>query len=329
MSVKKKNKILNILKRLLLFMLFAVLIWIGYHHVMKFVEQHKYPPVGTYIQVGDSQMHVYTKGDGPNTIVLLSGLGTASPVLDFEPLINEMSKHNRVVAIEPFGYGWSDMTNKKRTVENIVEELRSALQQLNVKGPYILMPHSISGMYSLYYAHEYPGEVEAVVGIDAILPAALTYFNESPPSMPGYMKYAAPSGLARLAVSLNGSSYLPLATEGTYTEENLAMTKALTSWNGYNKNVIQEANEVSDNVKKTALMSFPSDLPVLFFTREDSRVSEDGKSQFTFLQSQLTEHPSSAIIPLYGHHYLHWTKYTEISEDVLEFIKDIEIQDSP
>ncbi|MEK5325979.1 alpha/beta fold hydrolase [Aeribacillus sp. FSL M8-0254] len=68
-------------------------------------------------------MHVYTKGDGENTIVLLSGLGTAAPVLDFEPLVNELAKNHKVVVVESFRYGWSNVTNKERTVENIVEEI--------------------------------------------------------------------------------------------------------------------------------------------------------------------------------------------------------------
>lgn len=53
-------------------------------------------------------------------------------------------------------------------------------------------------------------------------------------------------------------------------------------------------------------------------------MSENGRSQFTFLQTQLTDQPSSAIIPLKSHHYLHWTKYKEMSEAILKFIKDIQ-----
>jgi pimeloyl-ACP methyl ester carboxylesterase len=133
-------------------------------------------------------MHVYTKGDGENTIVLLSGLGTAAPVLDFEPLVNELAKNHKVVVVESFGYGWSDVTNKERTVENIVEEIRTALKS-NIEGPYILMPHSISGIYSMYYANAYPDEVKAVIGIDFTLPQVLEYFDESAPTMSEYMKY--------------------------------------------------------------------------------------------------------------------------------------------
>ena len=134
-------------------------------------------------------MHVYTKGDGENTIVLLSGLGTAAPVLDFEPLVNELAKNHKVVVVESFRYGWSNVTNKERTVENIVEEIWTALKKSNIEGPYILMPPSISGIYSMYYANAYPDEVKAVIGIDFTLPQVLEYFGESAPTMSEYMKY--------------------------------------------------------------------------------------------------------------------------------------------
>lgn len=41
-----------------------------------------------------------------------------------------------------------------------------ALKELNIQPPYILMPHSMSGLYSLYYVAQYPSEVSDVIGID-------------------------------------------------------------------------------------------------------------------------------------------------------------------
>ena len=55
------------------------------------------------------------------------------------------------------------MTNREQTVENIVQEIRHALKEADIQGPYILMPHSISGVYSMYYANTYPDEVKAVM----------------------------------------------------------------------------------------------------------------------------------------------------------------------
>lgn len=130
---------------------------------MTILEQKKYPPIGKIVEVDGKDMHIYIKGQGDHTIVLLSGLGTTAPALDFEPLVNELSKNNQVVVVEYFGYGWSELTDKERTVENIVEEIRTALKKSNIQGPYIMMPHSVSGIYSMYYANAYKEEVKAII----------------------------------------------------------------------------------------------------------------------------------------------------------------------
>ncbi len=175
-------------------------------------------------------MHVYTKGGGDNTIVLLSGLGTAALALDFEPLIDELAKNNKVVVVESFGYGWSDITDKERTVENIVEESRTALKKLNIKGPYILMPHSISGIYSMYYANKYPEEVRAIIGIDPTLPKQFDYRGDSAPTLPNLIGHAAPTGITRLVSYLSPDLFLPSAEETTYSEETLKMFKTIFAW---------------------------------------------------------------------------------------------------
>ncbi|AZB44711.1 alpha/beta hydrolase [Bacillus sp. FJAT-42376] len=265
-------------------------------------------------------MHVYTKGNGHHTIVLWSGLGTAAPALDFEPLVDELAKNNRVAVVEPFGYGWSDLTKEPRTVENIVEEMRAALTKAYISGPYIIMPHSVSGIYSMYYSNKYPEEVEAVIGIDALMPQALEHFGESAPSLPEYVKYAAPTGVARLAVHAMPNQFLPLAESGAYSNKNLTMTKAISSWKSYNRNVVDETKEIRNNIYKTDHLKFPPEIPVLLFVREGDKVKTEAKT--AFYQTQLSKNPSSKIVPLKGHHYLHWTRYKEMSSYVNEFIKD-------
>lgn len=303
----------------------AFFIWIIFHHITNTSEEKKYPPLGQLVEVDGKNMHVYTQGEGPNTIVLLSGLGTAAPVLDFEPLINEMSKNNKVVVVEPFGYGWSDVTNSERTVEKIVEEIRSALLELNIEGPYILMPHSASGLYSMYYANEYPNEVKAIIGIDPTLPQALEYFNESAPSMPKYMSLVAPTGIARIVLNIMQKDFLPIAEDGTYSDENIKMTKAISAWKISNKNIVAETNELKNTFEKTKDMAFPQDLPVLIFTTmESGEENEEGKSMQTFYKSQLSNLSFQKLVTLEGHHYLHWTNYKEINKNVNEFIDTFE-----
>ncbi|PEY39447.1 alpha/beta hydrolase [Bacillus cereus] len=283
-------------------------------------ERNKYPLLGQLVDVNGEKMHVYTKGEGENTIVLLSGAGTAALALDYEPLMHEISKNNRIVVIETFGYGWSDITNKERTVENIVEEIRDALKKANIEGPYILMPHSVSGIYSMYYANKYPDEIKAIIGIDCTLPQVVEYFNEPAPTMPQYLSVLAPTGIARLAVNMNPENYLPITDKGTYFDDNLKMIKSISAWNLANKNIVSEVNEMKHNIDKTINMSFLSEIPVMIFTGKDDRVTEDGKTIVFFYQTQIGHLPSNKLVVLEGHHYLHWSRYKEMSETVNDFI---------
>ncbi|SFC25705.1 Pimeloyl-ACP methyl ester carboxylesterase [Bacillus sp. OV322] len=320
-KTKKKFRFWAAARNTLLSILAVFAAWIIFSNVMNVFEQKKYPPIGKLVSLDGKNMHIYTKGEGDNTIVLLSGLGTTAPALDFEPLINEMSKNNKVVVAEPLGYGWSDITSKERTVENIVEELRTALKKANIQGPYILMPHSISGIYSMYFANKYPEEVKGIIGIDPTLPQALDYFSEKAPTMPKFLSYLAPAGIARLALYISPDSFLPLAKDGIYSESNIKMTKAISSWKGYNKTVVAEANEIKENISKTADMNFPSTMPVLIFARKEEKETKDGKDKVSFYKTQLTDSPASKIVLLQGHHYLHWTRYKEINKEVNEFTK--------
>lgn len=291
---------------------------------MNTYEQKKYPPIGQLVEVDGQNMHVYTKGEGDNTIVLLSGLGTSAPALDFEPFINELSQKNKVVVVESFGYGWSDITEKERTVENIVEELRQALQKAKISGPYIVMPHSISGIYGMYYANNYPDEVKAIIGIDPTLPQAFQYFDELPPKTPSLMKLVGPTGIGRMLSNIFAGTVLPITEDETYSDENLKMTKAISSWKVSNKNVVDESNEIQSNINKTKDMLFPSDMPVMIFAGKNDKESEDGKTNMTFYEEQLSENSLNKVVELEGHHYLHWTLYKEMTEYVNDFINELD-----
>ncbi|MGD7054813.1 alpha/beta fold hydrolase [Sutcliffiella horikoshii] len=320
MNTKKKFSFRKAIKYISVSLVSLVVLWVASHQIMVLFEKNKYEATGQLVEVGGNSLHVHVEGEGPNTIILLPGLGTSAPVLDFEPLMNELSKSNRVVVVEPFGYGWSEKTEKDRTVENMVEEVRTALKEASIEGPYILMPHSIGGIYSMYYANTYPEEVEAIVGIDPTLPAAVDYFDVPVPTMPGFLRAVAPSGIARIVIAGNEEDFLPLAAEGTYSTENLELTKTLTVWNGYNKNIIMEPNEISNNIAKTINMSFPADIPVMIFTPKEEKTNPAGKSTITFYKEQLENVEKNKIVPLEGHHYLHWTNAEEMSKHVGEFI---------
>lgn len=310
------KKFVKILKNLLIGIIVVCILWIIFSNLSKKYEENQYVYPGQLVTVENKKIHVFIQGTSDNTIVLIPGLGTAAPVLDYEPLINELSKKNKVVVVEPFGYGWSDLTDSERTVENITHELREALKQVNVDEPFVLMAHSLSGIYSMYYANKYPDEIKGIVDIDPTLPQSLSYFNEDAPSVPGYMGYLAPTGIIRLGVMLDSKDYLPITeNNNSYSNKNLLETKAITSWKLSNKTIVNETNNIKLNSEKTQELSFPNQIPVLIFAKE----KENDNQNVHFFESQIRDSIKGAVIPLKGHHYLHWTKYKEIAEQTNSF----------
>ena len=68
------------------------------------------------------------------------------------------------------GYGHSAAAATPRDGRTMVEELRSLLRQKDLKPPYVLVGHSLGGLYMQLFARTYPQEVKALVLIDALYP---------------------------------------------------------------------------------------------------------------------------------------------------------------
>lgn len=97
--------------------------------------------------------------------VFMSGSGTCSPILDFKSLYSLLSNEYKIAVVEKFGYGFSDVVDKNRDIDTILSETRMALDKAGIEPPYVLCPHSMSGLEALYWAQKYPEEVEAIVGL--------------------------------------------------------------------------------------------------------------------------------------------------------------------
>jgi hypothetical protein len=74
------------------------------------------------------------------------------------------------------------------------------------------------------------------------------------------------------------------------------------------------------NINATKEMTFPPNLPVIIFAPKIDKVTEDGKSNITFYEEQLKNVSTHQLIVLKGHHYLHWTHYKKIADDVNAFL---------
>lgn len=285
------------------------------HNISKSMEKNKYK-IGQTVHVDGKNMHAYVTGSGEKTIVLLSGLGTASPIADFMPLAERLSKDYKVVILETFGYGFSSTTKKERSNENIVNEIRTALKELEISGPYILMPHSISGIYSMYYAKNYPNEVEAIIGIDESVPNQ-TKTNKDE-DMSSSLTLLNTLGILRDISYLSPSADDGMNQNNYYSEELVKLKNKATLWNSANVSIVNEMNTVNSNTKELYDVKYPNDLPVLAFLSKDT---EDTDQDWLSLHEELISNDKiQKIETLSGGHYLHWTNADKIAEMTKEFI---------
>ena len=163
-----KKWFLGFLSFILLFLLATFI----FHRISLEKEEASLSPMGQQVLVNGHQINIYVEGDGPETIVVLSGAGIASPILDFKNVSESLSKQYKVVIVERAGYGYSDDSNYSRDVMEVLSETRQALSQANITGPFIILSHSMASLESLAWQEKYPDEVKALIGLDWALPSS-------------------------------------------------------------------------------------------------------------------------------------------------------------
>lgn len=247
----------------------------------------------------------------------MSGGGTSSPILDFKSLYSLLSDDFRVFVVEKYGYGFSDIVDEERPIEVILEETRAALSGAGIEGPYVLCPHSMSGIEALYWAQSYPEEVEAIIGLDMAVPPSYENYKFNMPFI--YLAhFAANIGITRW---IPGSSESDAIKYGTLTEEEKEIYRTVFYQRTMTVTMLNEIKNISDNAKKVEAGNKP-DIPMLFFI---SNGKETGFNEYTWRQAQkdyINEVTNGSYIELDCPHYVHDYEYERISQEMIRFLTD-------
>jgi pimeloyl-ACP methyl ester carboxylesterase len=136
----------------------------SYQQRMARLEERRYPPPGTLVDVGGHRLHLSCTGRGRPTVILEAGLPGSS--LDWTLVQPKLAKLTTVCAYDRAGYGWSEPGPRPRTSLRITDELHALLGQAGVFGPYVLVGHSLGGLHVRLYASRFPTQVGGVVLVD-------------------------------------------------------------------------------------------------------------------------------------------------------------------
>lgn len=309
--VKKNKK-----KRALIKMIITsaiLLAFVSFHYIQLKIEEPLRTPLGQIVEVGGHNMSVYKEGSGDKTLVFLSGSETPSPILDFKSLFSLLSDTYTIVVVERFGYGFSDVVDKPRDIDTVLSETRAALTAAGIDGPYVLCPHSMSGLEALYWTQQYPEEVEAIVGLDMAVPESLENFEDNA-ILNIINQFNAKIGFTRLLSLLNE---LDCVEHGTLTEKEKDIVHALLYSNFSNKTTINEFKYISDNAKTVGAGEIPQ-VPMLLFVSNDA-----SKTELTdAIQRYANAAENANIIQLDCPHYVHDYEYNRISNEIEVFLQE-------
>lgn len=295
-------------------LLFLVATFI-FHRISLEKEQAYLTPMGKTVLVNGHKINVYVEGDGPETIVVLSGAGIASPILDFKNLTDSLSKKYKVVVVERAGYGFSEDSDQSRDVMTVLSETRQALSQANISGPFIILSHSMASLESLAWQEKYPDEVKALVGLDWALPASYEDLKDNQ-ALLTVAYWSSKIGLLRYFPE---SFYIknPTLTETERQQYKLLAYKQLMS-----QAMLHESRLARENAKKVPSSINPK-IPALLLVSNGDGTSFSQSEWQRYAERFASDQSNVRVVYMDAPHDLYHYQSDAIVSRIKEFLENI------
>ncbi|MDQ8736229.1 alpha/beta hydrolase [Paenibacillus sp. LHD-38] len=241
-------------------------------------DKKTYQPVGRQYEVAGSKMHLYTEGKGNTTVVFASGWGTVNPYADFSPLYEGLKQHVKIAVYDRFGYGYSDMTDRKRDIDTITDEIHELLLVSGQKPPYVFAAHSLGSLEAIRYAQRFPEEVKGILLIEGGSPE---YYSTSPELtlIPWIHSGLRTTGILRTLYHINGfAEWAANQSNGDklLTEEQKELNRKATLLKVGNRNMRDEIRQSRENAETVLAGGKPLNIPLTVLTADDfGKLSKD------------------------------------------------------
>ena len=306
------------LKKWSLGFLSFILLFLGatfiFHRISLEKEQASLTPMGQQVLVNGHQINIYVEGDGPETIVVLSGAGIASPILDFKEVSESLSKQYKLVIVERAGYGYSDDSNHSRDVMEVLSETRQALSQANITGPFIILSHSMASLESLAWQEKYPDEVKALIGLDWALPSSYENLKDNQ-ALLTVAYWSSKIGLLRY---LPESFYIK---NQTLTENERKQYKLLAYKQLMSQAMLHESQTVKENAKKVPSSINPK-IPTLLLVSNGEGTSFSQSEWQRYAERFASDQSNVQVVYMDAPHDLYHYQSDAIVSRIKEFLEN-------
>lgn len=171
------------------------------------------------IGIGDRRISVYCDGEpgrSPAVILIPAGGSTAKDWVKVQPAVSGFA---RVCSYDHANRGASDKAPVAlQSVDEVVDDLHGWLKASGEKAPFILVSHSISGLYARRFVTRFPGEVAGLVFVDSSHEEQAWRLHELDPQGPGLDNITARLGyFVKTGERLQWHTELPLIVLGRGT----------------------------------------------------------------------------------------------------------------
>ena len=190
------------------------------------------------------------------------------------------------------------------------------MNKAGIEGPYVLCPHSMSGIEALYWAQMYPDEIEAIIGLDMAVPEYYEYMEINIPMMK-LGQCAADLGLTRVIPGLAESDAIKY---GTLTEEEKNIYRALFYYRTATETMIDEAKSIKENAKIVAQNGVPQVAMLLFISDGTGGTGFDKETWRIIPKEYISEVESGKYMELDCPYYVHDYEYERIREKIKNFL---------
>lgn len=134
------------------------------------------------VAIGNGRrLNIYCVGHGSPTVIFDAGLG--DQIRAWALVQPAVAEGTRACSYDRAGLGFSDPGGRPGTAANAVEDLHRLLVATAIKPPYILVGHSLGGLYMQLFADRYLPEVVGMVLVDPVSFDQGRRYGELDPSM--------------------------------------------------------------------------------------------------------------------------------------------------
>ncbi len=188
------SAMLYFLKWLLLGTIILLLIGIVYERISRWRLEQQAFRGRTFAHINGRQIHYVKQGKGNCTVIFASGMGSSHQI--WNRVQGELSKDCVTLSYDRSGILFSSSAFDTVTNTAVSAELSSLLEQADCPKPYIVVAHSMAGIYLRPFISTHSKDIAGILFIEAANPRQI---SKASPDLLAVLKHP-PSWLIRSAV---------------------------------------------------------------------------------------------------------------------------------